>query len=337
MPAKSKLEEYVKLGLVRAQTHPSLPLSIYVYTEFTQYEKLWNSVTMECRGLVVDESGRPIVRCMPKFFNEDEPHAFFGMTEAEIKLTTPIYFDKLDGSLIQIVNDKEYGLIITSKGSFESDQAKWATQIFQQYYTLDDLDSDKTYIFELIHPDNRIVLDYGDRKELILLAVNETETGADLDIYTNKFNKFTRAPIITDVENHMDKLVEGVVVKQRNHRIKIKTGEYVRLHRIVTDFTPKRVWESLMNDDSLEFENMPEEFESWLNNTVKELTDKFNNIVRDVWVEHDSVADSSDKDIGLSTHLKYKGLVFMLRNGKDIAQTVWKMVKPKKESNESIN
>lgn len=102
IPTKAKLDEYVKLGMVRSQTHPELPLSIYVYTEFTQFERLWNNVTRACRGLVVDNKGRCIVRCLPKFFNEDEPHAVCDRPKE-----TPIHFDKLDGSLIQVVDDED--------------------------------------------------------------------------------------------------------------------------------------------------------------------------------------------------------------------------------------
>lgn len=327
IPNKSKLDEYVKLGLVRSQTHPTLPLTIYVYTETAAFERLWNSVTSLCRGLVVDDKDRCIVRCLPKFFNEDEPHALCGIDPTD----TLMVFNKLDGSLIQVVNDKEYGLTVTSKGSFASDQAKWAQQIIAEKYTTEDFDTDKTYVFELIHPENRIVLDYGDTRDLFLLAVINTEGGQEYDIYTNRFEKFPKVETIANQEKHMAELVEGVVVKTGTHRYKLKTGEYLRLHRIVTEFTPKRVWEALRDGASLEFTNMPEEFQKWLDETIADLLIRYNDIDGKAGAEHLKAKNMTDKELGLSKDFQYKGLVFMLRNGKDVSQTIWKMVKPKKE------
>jgi RNA ligase len=327
IPNKSKLDEYAKLGLVRSQTHPTLPLSIYVYTEMTAFERLWNSVTSVCRGLVVDDKDRCIVRCLPKFFNEDEPHALCGIDKND----TPIVFDKLDGSLIQVANDKEYGLIVTSKGSFASDQAKWAQQIISEKYTAEDFDQGKTYVFELIHPENRIVLDYGGLRDLFLLAVIDTEGGQEYDIFINRFEKFPKVKVIENQEEYLKDLVEGVVVKTGSHRYKLKTGEYLRLHRIVTEFTPKRVWEALRDGASLEFTNMPEEFQKWLDETIDDLQTQYNDIEIDALKEVKETESMSDKEVGLATNLKYKGIIFMVRNGKNPEQTIWKMVKPKKE------
>lgn len=326
-PSKSKLDDYVKMGLLRSQTHPTLPLTIYVYTETTTFERLWNNVTRACRGLVIDSNDRCIVRCLPKFFNEDEPHALCDMDP----MKPSVIYDKLDGSLIQIVNDEEYGLIVTSKGSFTSDQAVWATQIVDEKYQPGDFEAGKTYIFELIHPENRIVLDYGTTRELFLLAVVDTEGGQEYDIYTDRFSKFSRVNVIENRDKHMAGMVEGVVVKTGTHRYKLKTGEYLRLHRIVTEFTPKRVWEALKDGDSLEFKNMPEEFDTWLNNTIKELKDQFRAIYDAAVEEYERTKDLTDKEVGISQEFKHKGLVFMLRNNKDVFPTVWKMVKPRKE------
>lgn len=328
IPSKSKLDEYVKMGLVRSQTHPTLPLTIYVYAETASFEKLWNSVTMLCRGLVVDDKGRCVVRCLPKFFNEDEQHALCDMPKG----VKPIIFDKLDGSLIQVANDKEYGLIVTSKGSFTSDQAKWAQYIISKSYTPDDFEAGKTYIFELIHPENRIVLDYGKTEALYLLAVKDTASGVEFDIHTNRFDKFLKVDIIPNLEAHMSQLVEGVVVKTGEHRYKVKTGEYLRLHRIVTEFTPKRVWEALRDGDSLEFKNMPEEFDTWLKDTITELQSAFDALHSSAYSEYERTKDMTPKELGLSNDVELKGMVFMIRSNKDIAPAIWKMVKPKKEA-----
>ena len=334
IPTKEKLDQYVKLGMVRTQTHPTLPLSIYVYTEFTQFERLWNNVTRACRGLVVDNKGRCVVRCLPKFFNEDEPHAICDMPLQE----KPIHFDKLDGSLIQVTDDEEYGFIITSKGSFNSDQSNWAKEIIEENYAASNFYKGYTYVFELIHPENRIVLDYKGEKALYLLAVIENETGKEHNIYAEPFSMFKTAPTVQDIEKHMAKMdVEGVVVKTGTHRYKVKTGEYLRLHRIMTGFNERRVWEALKDDESLEFENMPEEFLSWLAETAEKIEEKFDAIEAEAMKEYERTKHLTDKEVGLSDNLKHKGIVFMVRNGRDPKQTIWKMVKPRKEQNETID
>jgi hypothetical protein len=326
IPSKSKLDEYVKMGLLRSQTHSTLPLTIYVYNETTSFERLWNNVTMLCRGLVVDDKDRCVVRCLPKFFNEDEEHALCGIPKEPSMI-----FNKLDGSLIQVANDMEYGLVITSKGSFQSDQAKWAKQIIDERWQQEDFEVGKTYIFELIHPENRIVLDYGKTTELYLLAVKDTETGKEYGIFSKRFHRFKTVEIVPNLEEHMSKMVEGVVVKTGDHRYKVKTGEYLRLHRIVTEFTPKRVWEALRDGDSLEFKNMPEEFDNWLQDTIRELKDQFRVIYDVAAKEKERTSAWTAKELGLSKDVQFKGIVFMLRNGKDVMPSVWKMVKPRKE------
>lgn len=334
LPQKPKLDEYVKLGLVRSQTNDDGSLTIYVYSEFTQFERLWNSVTRQCRGLVVDNKSRVIVRCLPKFFNADEPEALLERPKV-FDPNTLVVQDKLDGSLIQVANDPEHGLVVTSKGSFNSDQAKWARQIIHEESIV--FEPGLTYIFELIHPDNRIVIDYGGRRELVLLAVLDTETGKEHDIYTSRFEAFNRVAKLTpglveDITALNDgPLVEGVVANFGGYRVKIKTDEYLRLHRIVTDFTPKRVWEALSIGQSLEFKNMPEEFQAWLDETIALFLAAYDELESDVRSEFKRAQDLTDKELGLADDYRYKGFVFMMRNGKDIKPALWKLLKPKKE------
>lgn len=52
LPTKATFDEYVKKGLVRSQKYKDL--TIYQYTEFTQFESLWNNCTLNARGIVFD-------------------------------------------------------------------------------------------------------------------------------------------------------------------------------------------------------------------------------------------------------------------------------------------
>jgi len=85
------LNKYYEDGWLIKQTHPTLPLTIWNYSQTTQYEGKWDEVTLQCRGLVTDTDGNVVARPFKKFFNmEEEKH-----TETE---EYEVY-EKMDGSL----------------------------------------------------------------------------------------------------------------------------------------------------------------------------------------------------------------------------------------------
>ena len=112
----------------------------------------------------------------------------------------------------------------------------------------------------------------------MLLAIVDNLTGKEYDIYklplAHQFNKVELLPeeVLSDVNKLNEAgLREGVIVNFGTYRLKMKTEEYVRLHRIVTNFTPKRVWEALSAGQRIERANVPEEFLKWLEDTEKEI------------------------------------------------------------------
>lgn len=332
LPAKSKYDEYVRMGILRSQTHDNL--TIYQYTELCQFDRLWNSVTLSARGIVFDQDGNLIQRCLPKFFNSDEPEGI--VLQKTVDAEKPVVQDKLDGSLIKVSFDPENMLVVTSKASFTSKQAKWATEIIAKtgYF----FQAGYTYHFELIHPSNQIVLNYGDKKALVLLAIVENETGKELNIYKHElaeqFEKVELLPneVLSDVNKLNEKgLKEGVVVNFGTYRLKMKTDEYVRIHRIVTDFTPKRVWEALSAGQTIDRANVPEEFLKWLEGTEAELLNKFNYLKLTIAAHFEEAKDMTDKELGLSNE-PYKHYIFAMRNGKGCENMIWKAIKPKEEN-----
>lgn len=323
LASKEKYDSYAKRGMLNGSRHATLPLTLYTYTRETQFDGLWNGVTLSARGLVLDDSGRCVVRCIPKFFNSTEAHII------PPDIGEPVAYAKMDGSLIQVANDPEYGLVVTSRRLFKSAHAIWATEILAEAgYTFE---QGKSYIFELLHPDNRIVVDYKGTTGLVLLAVIHNLGGNEDDIHTARYAQFNRAEVIADVPEYMQKTnVEGVVLVYRGgYRVKMKTQEYIRLHRIMTDFTEKRVWEVLSVGGSLDLVDMPEEFDKWLKATISDLTNKFNAISESAHAEAVSAETLSDKELGISQDFKHKSLVFQIRKGISVDKTIWRMIKPK--------
>ena len=161
---------------------------------------------------------------------------------------------KLDGSL-GISYATPNGIQIATRGSFTSDQAVHATKLFQERYSALPWEADKyTYLFEVIYPENRIVVDYAGLDDLVLLAVIDTQTGQDVPLPEWFPNRVTTYDGITDLsalKGMAKDNEEGFVVRfSSGLRIKVKFDEYVRLHRLITGVNARRIWELLASGGS---------------------------------------------------------------------------------------
>lgn len=101
-------------------------------------------------GLICDLDGEIIERPFEKFFNIEEHNHSLPDLKFEI-------YEKLDGSL-GILYFLEGIPYIASRGSFDSPQAIKATSMLHGQYknSVSKLNKDKTYLFEIIYPDNNI-------------------------------------------------------------------------------------------------------------------------------------------------------------------------------------
>jgi RNA ligase len=136
-----KLNKYHEEGLVYKQVHPTLPLTIWNYSEKVQYEGLWDEITLQTRGLVTDDEGNIVARPFKKFFNlEEGKHT--PTEEFEV-------YEKMDGSLL-IVFWYEGKWIVATRGSFTSDQAIKGVELLKKYNT-DIMFRHLTYCFEIIY------------------------------------------------------------------------------------------------------------------------------------------------------------------------------------------
>lgn len=335
IPTKDVLDRYKKIGLVDKRVDKERGLNIYVYTMFTQKERLWNYVTLNARGIVYDDKGRLIQRCLPKFFNYNEPD---GIAVAEhYKIVRPTIQEKLDGSLIKVTNDPEYGLVVTSKGSFNSDQVKIANKLLEDKRRLWQFEPGLTYHFELVSPKNKIVVPYKDT-ELVLFCVIKNDSGAELDLSDRRFIKFTKpltydVKVLNDVNSlNAHGLHEGVVANFTYYRLKFKTDEYLRLHRLVTDLTPKRVWEALSIGQEIDRLCVPEEFINWLNRTEDSLKGEYNDLSADVSMAILYCRDMTNKEVATCPNpfiRNHKSYVLAYRSGKDVSHMMWQAIKPK--------
>lgn len=337
------LREMIDAKYIRVKDHPTLPLRIYNYSELAMFDKLWNPATMQCRGLIAHREGWIVARPWPKFFNYGEKATLIGSHD-------PVEIvDKMDGSL-GIGYPTEQGWAIATRGSFESDQAIFATEWMQSQYHMAE-SSPFTPLFEIIYPDNRIVLDYGDFKGLVLLGCVDTQMGhvygpmaaaGMLDwrgLTANVFPEKTIAEFMSGPNAHRSN-AEGVVVRSGHRMIKIKQDDYVKAHAVVTGLSNKSVWEMLANGNSVPEQAafMPDEFYSWLITTAGELTAAMIDWKTEALVEwhrigtnllhmHGGAATRRDF-AALATKSHYSAALFRLYDNRDIDDLAWKAVKP---------
>jgi RNA ligase len=264
------LEKYYEDGLLYKQTHPTLPLTIWNYTPKTQYSENWTDITLQCRGLVTDNNGNVVARPLKKFFNiEEGKHT--PTSEFEV-------YDKMDGSL-GIMFEYNGQMVCATRGSFTSDQSKWMTNfaIKNNYQNL--IVSGSTYLFEIIYPENRIVVDYQGQERLVLLGIINAETGEEVP-YEDIFEKFDIVKRYDGIKDYtklkslIDNNAEGFVIRFSNgDRMKIKGEEYLRLHKIMTNVSTTGIWEMLSNGDNVNelLKDVPDEFYKKIQNYVRDL------------------------------------------------------------------
>jgi RNA ligase len=260
---KHNLEAACDASLVHKQTHDDL--SVYCYTKECVIQGAWDDTTTLARGLVLS-ADRVVATPFPKFFNYHETPNSVPDLPFEV-------YEKVDGSLIIIFNHNGRWMCCT-KGSFESDQARWAQRILDdESLPVKHLDPDSTYLCEAVYPENRIVIQYDysglvmlggyddsgrelTRQEIVSTALVLGWKVADMVFYRKISDLLEAAKTLPPDE-------EGWVLRFSNGlRLKIKGEEYLKLHRMISKLSPLTIWEAMRNGTDLQaFRNdLPEEF-----------------------------------------------------------------------------
>ncbi|GAA2705706.1 RNA ligase [Actinoplanes palleronii] len=332
------LAEAIDSGLVRLQRHPSLPLTVYNYTEACQYTGSWSPVTLACRGLIADADGRIVARAFDKFFNHTEPQAPALDPSAQVTVT-----DKADGSLGVIYHDGS-GFAVATRGSFASDQAIHATALLRTRYASFVPPAGTTVLVEIIYPGNRIVVDYQGLDDLVLLGAVDIATGRSYGPaavpgwpgpVVETFGYATLAEALAAPPRDGR---EGLVVHftEADQRVKIKYADYVRLHRLVTGLTARTVWELLANGQNLDalLEPLPDEFHVWARGIADGLTAEVDARAAAVEVAYaELVAGLPDgwgrKEFALAAvRTPHRGELFQRLDGHDYRPGLWQRVRP---------
>jgi len=326
----TELDELVQKGLLSCQLHPSAKLRIFNYTNQCQYSRSWDEWTLQARGLILDDANKVISRGFNKFFNLADHVG--PLPEEDFKV-----LDKLDGSLgiLYFANDIPW---IATRGSFESPQAQWATHYFRNNHLGYKPPEGKTAVFEIIYPNNRIVVDYGRIQGLFHLGLVDNQTGLvsyDLDKswngpITSEFPSMPPEELIKHVRSNC----EGYVIRYRNgFQIKIKLEEYVRLHRIIFQTSSRTIWEHLSQGGQFDdlINNAPDEIKSFINQWAVQLSLRYSEVFNAAKNYYDAIPKGlSRRDFaGLAINYYTPSILFAMLDDKDVSKIIWKIIEPK--------
>jgi len=345
---ENTIRKYVDSKLIFENAHPHLPIKIYKYSQNTVMERKWDNITIQMRGTVLDENYKRVSNPMPKFWNIEELEGLgISLPKCGYKI-----FDKLDGSLIEVFRYKD-NIIVATAGSFISIQAEVAEKMLYEKYSkfIENIKDNKTYLFEFIHPENKIVVSYSDEEKLTLIAVRNLNGYDEKNL--DKYKKYG-LNIVEEIDMSIEEMMkekirpdfinkEGFVIRYDNgFRVKVKYSEYFRLHKLITGVNEKFVWEFLAAGKEIELENIPDEVFDFIKKTKKHFNIEFGRLKFDVFKMYHYIVKRliliyghyNQKDFAMMVLPKYKefsGMLFRIEKGESIDALVWKRLKPEYE------
>jgi putative RNA ligase len=366
------VEDAWEQGYISIQHHPTETLAVLNYSNKTQFEQAWTETTMTCRGLIYNTVTKEIVaRPWKKFHNWGQS----GAPVMDLGASVDVY-DKLDGSmgaLYRRPSDGRYA--VATRGSFTSDQAKHATQVWEKQYA-DRFNGPPgmTFLMEIVYPENRIVLDYHGIDDLILLDVIDTQSGRRMlgslaPLWPGPVvEKFSYRTLEEALNASPRPNCEGYVVTftETGEMVKLKQADYVALHRIMTNTTPRVIWQYLavnacahlipenkpkmwasrlgiFEDKALQIlavgpnwleqmaERVPDEFHDWLKTMVIDINLKVEDLAEDIMVQYAGIRHIKDQRefvMAADPESRHFHHVLALRNGHDITTELWRKSEP---------
>lgn len=349
----AELNRMLEEKRIQKQIHPTLPLVIYNYTNRAQFIGEWTQAERVCRGLIVGPGGTIIARGPEKFFN-------YGQTGApEVALDEKVWVSrKEDGSLgIAWEYLGHYG--IATRGSFTSDQALKATSMLGHIDKLRfklDREKGRTSIYEIVYPENRIVLDYKGLEKLIPLGRVGNESGlieernlgvlysttGTLSDHEMTFAEALALPIPDDEEGYVLDVRSFNGPGLRGH-IKLKGDRYKELHGAIFGLSERKIWEAMGRDEDMEefVAALPDELMPWAEGVVENLSNQWLDHVTSVTSALQSIVrafDSTTSEIPrgdlaryiMTHHKEISGPLFSLVDGKVEAVVDWahKQIRP---------
>lgn len=345
----SKLKKYVDNDLITIKSHDDFDMNLLLYTYHVKEQNAWDLYTSSSRGLVIDSFGNILARPFQKFPNLKNLYNYIESNDFEI-------FEKLDGSLGILFYAYERWFV-TTKGSFNSEQAKFGYEFL--YDKLGYFDKNNTYLFEIIYPENEIIIDYRGMTDVVLLGVINTKTGIELTYdemildysgIVTIVNKIILTNVsLNDLKNLNLENHEGFVVKYpNNYRIKVKFERYDVLHRIFKFIGHRTILNALQMKEDIDklisskvpnelLSKAPIEFHNWVNKIKSKYLLRYYQIKNDLYDTYhdvykklkynDELPEWKRKEFAIYVkHLKHSSLLFKIYDNKINDNQIWDMI-----------
>lgn len=336
-----KLLEKTKAKAKYDEEYPNLLLLNYCQIESPKDCDL----TKQCRGLIVDmdDNWKIISYAYDRFFNVGEVHA------ADIDWDTAKVYEKLDGSLITMYAYDGKWRVATrgnpgAAGPVYGSEGKTFADLFWQAfeasgYKLPPADNQLCFMFELMTPENRVVVHHTEYKVVLhgarnLVSLQElgpeeiaTKLGWDCVKTYNASNLDEIKRLSEGLRGHE---TEGFVVRDANcNRVKIKLDSYVHLHHLRSTLSPKNMLGLVMTNEGSEFLSYFPEYKS----DYELLADKFQSLCREVdsvYQEHKGIENQKAFAMAIKDH-PLSAAMFSTRAGKVSSPEEWiRAQEPKK-------
>lgn len=303
-----------------------------------------NEIVRECRGLILSESDNYEVVSVPffKFGNYGESYA------DKIDWQSAIVQEKIDGSIMKVVRVGDE-LLISTNGTINAFKAEISSMFnvsyksfgelfmncepinqFSKQQLLEMFEEGYTYIFEMVSPYTKVIIDYGVSK-VFFIGCRDNQSLQEILIYNHPLSKVFDTPKRYPLQSLDDCIKatsimgsdeEGFVVVDKSFkRVKIKSPAYVLLHHMRGEgiLTKKRSLDIIKNGELSEFCGYFPDWKEPLEH-IASLYQSLINAIENDWKEHsekiDALENRKDRALYVQSHCKYMAYAFARLSGK---------------------
>lgn len=310
---KRELEEAIDAGLVARKTSPDGSRFLFVYTPMAQYKNAWNVATMNARGLVVDAVTLEVLaRPLKKFMNYGDP------TLGDLDLDAPVEAtDKMDGSLAILQPDEtlvskgsftshiaEHATrLYTERYLGKWDRRPEVTYLFEDIFPAGRIVLDYAGLEDLVLLGG-VVTETGEL--LGPLDLPEWPGPRTEVLPAGTLREALALPARENAEGMVLRFLDGSGLQ-----VKLKQDDYKALHAVVTNTSTRTLWEAVAVRDLLDTgatpkelvrllrlgpdrierveslgddwevklsDNVPDEFHTWMQDTIRKLRTQFTDL-----------------------------------------------------------
>lgn len=332
---KKFLDKLCDDGYLYNNKHPIMNLWIYSYTDKIHPVLSVKELIDTCNGLVIDENGKVIAKPFRRFYNIDTMNK-------KIPLEPYIVTEKVDGNMV-IVTRHNRELVVCSRCSFNDEVSNTARSLMLKNYDQKIIEHGYTYIFELVSPKLRNIIDYGFSETLYLITIIKTVNGVEIpydNIASNSRYKSLVPKVTVDKDffelaklNYDNK--EGLVIHftgKSDLRCSIIYDNYTRIVNLLDNTSVKDIWEVLRTKQSVDdiIEDTSEDFYNWYISNVSILCKKF------ITLESEIMSKYTAHKNGSTENYEHQLAFGKLDRNESIDDYVWSVLEPKAEEFEQF-